>query len=217
MHPDPAAARRARRRQQDVEVARQLRRHHRAAGGDVRQADVDFRRADVALLRAAVVSPAGRDRGAQARMRRRAQSARGQGAAGAGDRCALSLAPRGGRRARRVRCALSRQGALPESHAGRHAAHRTEPACPIAQLAKQAGIVASTSEALRLIAQRGLKLDGDVVTDKVARRCDASGGERGSSSRPGKRKFARVTVGVDPVALHGDPGIAARHRRVVAD
>ena len=33
-----------RRRQQDVEVARQLRRHHRAAERDVRQADVDLRR-----------------------------------------------------------------------------------------------------------------------------------------------------------------------------
>src|SRR5215467_10118599 len=38
---------------------------------------------------------------------------------------------------------------------------------PIAQLAKQAGLVESTSEALRLIAGRGLKLDGDVVSDKA--------------------------------------------------
>jgi ribosome-associated protein YbcJ (S4-like RNA binding protein) len=37
---------------------------------------------------------------------------------------------------------------------------------PIAQLAKRAGIVESTSEALRLIAQRGLKVDGEVVADK---------------------------------------------------
>jgi tyrosyl-tRNA synthetase len=61
---------------------------------------------------------------------------------------------------------------------------------PIAQLAKQAGIVDSTSEALRLIAQRGLKLDGDVVGDKglvVA---------AGSTVvvQAGKRKFARVTI-----------------------
>jgi ribosomal protein S4E len=34
-------------------------------------------------------------------------------------------------------------------------------------LAKQAGLVESTSEALRLIAQRGLKVDGDVVSDKL--------------------------------------------------
>ena len=46
--------------QQDVQVARQLRRHRRAAGGDVRQADVDLRRADVALHRAAVVRAARR-------------------------------------------------------------------------------------------------------------------------------------------------------------
>jgi tyrosyl-tRNA synthetase len=38
---------------------------------------------------------------------------------------------------------------------------------PIAQLAKQAGIVDSTSEALRLIAQRGMKVDGDVIADKA--------------------------------------------------
>jgi tyrosyl-tRNA synthetase len=61
---------------------------------------------------------------------------------------------------------------------------------PIAQLAKQAGVVESTSEALRLIAQRGLKVDGAVVGDKglvVA---------AGSTVvvQAGKRKFARVTV-----------------------
>ncbi len=61
MHPHAAAARRPRRREQDVEVARQLRRHHRGARGTVRQADVDLRRADVALLRAPVVSPDGRN------------------------------------------------------------------------------------------------------------------------------------------------------------
>jgi tyrosyl-tRNA synthetase len=61
---------------------------------------------------------------------------------------------------------------------------------PIAQLAKQAGLVESTSEALRLIAQRGLKVDGEVVADKgLALR-------RGSTVvvQAGKRKFARVTL-----------------------
>ena len=48
----------ARRRQQDVEVARQLCRHQRAARRDLRQAHVDFRRAHVALHRAAVVRAA---------------------------------------------------------------------------------------------------------------------------------------------------------------
>jgi len=60
----------------------------------------------------------------------------------------------------------------------------------IAQLAKQAGIVESTSEALRLIAQRGLKVDGDVVADK-ALAIDAG---RTVVVQAGKRKFARVTV-----------------------
>ena len=61
---------------------------------------------------------------------------------------------------------------------------------PIAQVAKQAGLVDSTSEALRLIAQRGLKLDGDVVTDKA--RVIAPGTT--AVLQAGKRKFARVTV-----------------------
>ena len=61
---------------------------------------------------------------------------------------------------------------------------------PIAQLAKQAGIVESTSEALRLIAQRGLKVDGDVVADKAL--VVAAGAT--VVVQAGKRKFARVTV-----------------------
>jgi tyrosyl-tRNA synthetase len=61
---------------------------------------------------------------------------------------------------------------------------------PIAQLAKQAGVVESTSEALRLIAQRGLKLDGDVVGDKGL--VVAAGTT--VVVQAGKRKFARVTV-----------------------
>jgi tyrosyl-tRNA synthetase len=60
----------------------------------------------------------------------------------------------------------------------------------IAQLAKQAGIVESTSEALRLIAQRGLKVDGDVVADKGL----AIAAGRTVVVQAGKRKFARVTV-----------------------
>ena len=60
----------------------------------------------------------------------------------------------------------------------------------VAQLAKQAGLVESTSEALRLIAQRGLKVDGDVVADKAL--VIAAG--RTVVVQAGKRKFARVTV-----------------------
>jgi tyrosyl-tRNA synthetase len=61
---------------------------------------------------------------------------------------------------------------------------------PVPQLAKQAGIVESTSEALRLIAQRGLRVDGDVVTDKTL--VIAAG--RTVVVQAGKRKFARVSL-----------------------
>ncbi len=60
----------------------------------------------------------------------------------------------------------------------------------IANLAKQAGVVDSTSEALRLIAQRGLKVDGDVVADKS--RLVAAGTT--VVVQAGKRRFARVFV-----------------------
>src|SRR6185437_8758333 len=82
-----------------------------------------------------------------------------------------------------------REGALPENMP--EVTLRTNGAgLPIAQLAKQAGIVDSTSEALRLIAQRGLKVDGDVVADKGLVI------DRGKTIvvQAGKRKFARVTV-----------------------
>jgi tyrosyl-tRNA synthetase len=61
---------------------------------------------------------------------------------------------------------------------------------PIAQIAKQAGVVESTSEALRLIAQRGLKVDGEVVGDRGLVI------EAGVTVvvQAGKRKFARVTL-----------------------
>jgi tyrosyl-tRNA synthetase len=61
---------------------------------------------------------------------------------------------------------------------------------PIAQIAKQAGVVESTSEALRLIAQRGLRVDGEVVGDKGLVI------EAGVTVvvQAGKRKFARVTL-----------------------
>jgi tyrosyl-tRNA synthetase len=60
----------------------------------------------------------------------------------------------------------------------------------IAQLAKQAGIADSTSEALRLIAQNGLRIDGEVVSDKgLVIPAGAT-----VVVQAGKRKFARVTV-----------------------
>jgi len=60
----------------------------------------------------------------------------------------------------------------------------------IANLAKQAGVADSTSEALRLIAGKGLKLDGEVVADK------GTTVPAGATVvvQAGKRRFARVTV-----------------------
>ncbi len=61
---------------------------------------------------------------------------------------------------------------------------------PIAQAAKQAGLVGSTSEALRLIAGRGLKVDGTVVADRDL--VLAAGTT--VIVQAGKRRFARITI-----------------------
>ncbi|MHB8495763.1 MAG: tyrosine--tRNA ligase [Casimicrobiaceae bacterium] len=82
-----------------------------------------------------------------------------------------------------------REGALPDD-IPEVTLHAAGAGMPIAQLAKQAGIVASTSDALRLIQQRGLKLDGDVVADRSL--IVASGTT--VVVQAGKRRFARVTV-----------------------
>jgi tyrosyl-tRNA synthetase len=60
----------------------------------------------------------------------------------------------------------------------------------IANLLKQAGLVASTSEALRMIDQGGVKLDGDKVVDKALQI------KAGAVvvAQVGKRKFGRITV-----------------------
>ena len=82
-----------------------------------------------------------------------------------------------------------REGALPDDMP-EVTLHAAGAGMPIAQLAKQAGVVVSTSDALRLIQQRGLKLDGDVVADKSL--IVASGTT--VIVQAGKRRFARVTV-----------------------
>ena len=60
----------------------------------------------------------------------------------------------------------------------------------IANLLKQAALTASTSEALRMIAQGGVKLDGEKVTDKALKLTAG----RQVVLQVGKRKFARVTL-----------------------
>jgi tyrosyl-tRNA synthetase len=63
-------------------------------------------------------------------------------------------------------------------------------ALPISQVLKQAGLTASASEAVRMIEQGGVKIDGRKVSDKSLKLA------RGETAvlQVGKRKFARVTV-----------------------
>ncbi|MCD2518238.1 tyrosine--tRNA ligase [Massilia sp. G4R7] len=59
----------------------------------------------------------------------------------------------------------------------------------VAQLLKQAGLCASTSEAMRMVDQGGVRIDGNVVSDKGLQI------EAGTFvMQVGKRKFARVTL-----------------------
>jgi len=61
---------------------------------------------------------------------------------------------------------------------------------PIAQLLKQTGLTASTTEALRMIEQGGVKLNGEKVSDKTFRLpCGQM-----VVVQVGKRKFARVRI-----------------------
>ena len=60
----------------------------------------------------------------------------------------------------------------------------------VPQVLKQAGLTSSTSEALRLIAQGGVKLNGEKVSDKALK---LAKGEQ-FVVQIGNRKFARVTI-----------------------
>ncbi|GBG13985.1 tyrosyl-tRNA synthetase [Novimethylophilus kurashikiensis] len=61
---------------------------------------------------------------------------------------------------------------------------------PVAQMLKQAGLVASTSEAMRMIEQGGVRLDGERVSDKgLILKVGAT-----FVAQVGKRKFARVSI-----------------------
>jgi tyrosyl-tRNA synthetase len=82
-----------------------------------------------------------------------------------------------------------KQGAIPDEMP-EFMLHTNGAGMPIAQLAKQAGVVESTSEALRLIQQHGLRIDGDVVGDKAL----TIPAGRTVIVQAGKRRFARVTL-----------------------
>jgi tyrosyl-tRNA synthetase len=82
-----------------------------------------------------------------------------------------------------------RQGAIPDD-IPEVTLEGGEAGLPVTQLLKQAGLVASTSEAMRQIGGGGVRLDGEKVSDKglvVA---------KGSTvvAQVGKRKFSRVRI-----------------------
>ncbi len=60
---------------------------------------------------------------------------------------------------------------------------------PIAQVLKQAGLTASTTEAQRMIEQGGVKIDGEKASDKALKLAAGV-----YVIQVGKRKFARVTI-----------------------
>jgi tyrosyl-tRNA synthetase len=63
-------------------------------------------------------------------------------------------------------------------------------AAPLPQILKQAGLVASTSEAMRMIEAGGVRIDGEKVADKGLALAPGSV----AVLQVGKRKFARVTL-----------------------
>lgn len=82
-----------------------------------------------------------------------------------------------------------RKGAIPDEMPEIEVA-AIEGTIAIANLLKEAELVTSTSEAMRMIKQGAVKLDGEKVTDKSMRI------QAGSTliAQVGKRRFARVTV-----------------------
>lgn len=59
----------------------------------------------------------------------------------------------------------------------------------IANLLKEAGLVETTSEAIRMINQGGVKIDGKKINDSKLKIAAST-----AVYQVGKRKFARVTV-----------------------
>jgi tyrosyl-tRNA synthetase len=82
-----------------------------------------------------------------------------------------------------------RQGALPEDMPEVTVSSGAKPMA-IAQVLKASGLTGSTSEALRMIEQGGIRIDGEKLSDKAAQIAPGST----VVLQVGKRKFARVTV-----------------------
>ena len=58
----------------------------------------------------------------------------------------------------------------------------------VAQMLKQAGLTASTNEAMRMIEQGGVRFDGERLTDRTLK---VAGGTT-IVAQVGKRKYARI-------------------------
>ena len=82
-----------------------------------------------------------------------------------------------------------RRGALPEDMPEVNV-QATDGGIAVPQLLKSANLVESTSEAMRMIVQGAVKLDGERVNDKA----DVVMAGRVVVAQVGKRKFARITV-----------------------
>lgn len=94
------------------------------------------------------------------------------------------------RQAREAFIARFQRGAMPEDIPEVRLRSGDAGALPIANLLKEAGLVASTSEAIRMIRQGAVKIDGERVEDgKIT--C-ATGSEH--VYQVGKRRFAKVSV-----------------------
>jgi tyrosyl-tRNA synthetase len=82
-----------------------------------------------------------------------------------------------------------RQGALPEDMPEVQVTAE-DGGVPLVQALKQAQLTASTSEAIRMIEQGGVKLDGERVSDRGLKLAKGAV----VVAQVGKRKFARITV-----------------------
>ena len=94
------------------------------------------------------------------------------------------------KRAREGFIARFQKGAMPDDMPHLQLRAREGGALPIANLLKEAGLVKSTSEALRMIGQGAVRVDGNRMEDRALTL------ETGTTHvyQVGKRRFARVTV-----------------------
>ena len=82
-----------------------------------------------------------------------------------------------------------KHGALPEDKPEENL-HAEGDGLPIAKILKQTGLTASTTEALRMVEQGGVKLNGEKISDKNLKI------KRGTTAvvQVGKRKFSKVKI-----------------------